>query len=487
MNLNPAQHHDMPIVLQGAFAPTETEKVLDNLEVEGEVPKDLNGLYVRNGPNRKFAAEGRYHWFDGDGMLHAVRFDRGKVQYRNRWIMTDSLAEEIEAGKALWQGIKEPPRRDRNDMPVKCTSNTDVKYFAGSLVSMWYLGGAVYKIDPDDLSTRKKLNGDPRLSSLPISAHSKVDERTGEFHFFAYGKTPPFMWYGCVEKSGALKFLIDVPTPGPRLPHDMALTENYAVLHDFPLFYEQEAFKAGRHKLKFHQDIPSRFAVVPRSGDQSKIRWFEANPTFMYHASNAWEEDDGQGGTEIVMTGTPFRLPRDWKGKIQADEFPKMVASLAHDFLFYEWRFNLRTGLTRERVIDDIVNSEFPSINSAMLGRKTRYSWNMLMGRAEQPEDPRFCGMTRFDLKTKQTQTYNEGPNRWWSEAPFAPRDNWKDEDDGYLVGFVWDGDAEKSRIYIMDAKDVSKGPVCKITLPDRVPNGFHASWVSAERLQRGY
>ena len=166
--------------LCGAFAPINEEWVTDDLAVDGEVPQDLTGLYVRNGPNRRFEAPGRYHWFDGDGMLHAVRFDRGRVQYRNRWVMTDGLADEVKAGHALWQGIKDPPRRDRPDQPLKNTSNTDIKFWNGDLVSMWYLGGAVYRCSPDDLSTRGQLALDPRLNGLPISAHSKVDEQTGE-------------------------------------------------------------------------------------------------------------------------------------------------------------------------------------------------------------------------------------------------------------------------------------------------------------------
>ena len=100
-------------VLSGGFAPIGTEISIPLTDIEGEVPKNLNGMYVRNGPNRKFEAPGRYHWFDGDGMLHAVRFDRGAVTYQNRWVETDSLREEIHAGAALWQGIKDPPRKDR--------------------------------------------------------------------------------------------------------------------------------------------------------------------------------------------------------------------------------------------------------------------------------------------------------------------------------------------------------------------------------------
>ena len=87
-------------VLVGGFAPIESELTIDLTDIEGEVPKDLTGMYVRNGPNRKFEAAGRYHWFDGDGMLHAVRFEGGKVQYQNRWIMTDGLKEELSAGSA---------------------------------------------------------------------------------------------------------------------------------------------------------------------------------------------------------------------------------------------------------------------------------------------------------------------------------------------------------------------------------------------------
>lgn len=475
------------IVLSGAFAPVDRERAFDDLEVEGEIPADLNGVYVRNGPNRKYAAPGRYHWFDGDGMLHAVYFEGGRARYRNRWVMTDQLREEIEADRALWQGIKEPERRDRQDMPRKCTSNTDVKFFAGSLISTWYLGGAVYKADPRTLETKAKLNGDPRLHGLPISAHSKVDETTGEFCFFAYGKTPPFMWYGSVARDGRVTMFRDVETPGPRLPHDMGLTRNYAVLHDFPLWYDERALAAGRHKLDFHVEHPSRFAVVSRRDPNAPILWFEAKPTFMYHVSNAWEEDDGQGGTEIVMTGTPFRMPRDMVGNPQPDKFVAMIALLENDTMFYEWRLNLRTGLVKERPLDDIIVSEFPVINTAMTGEKTRYSWQLLMGRSERPEDPRFSGLARYDLQRGTSQTYHEGPNRWWSEAPFAPKDDPKSEDDGYLVGFVWDGDQGKSKVYVMDAKDLSRGPIAKITIPERVPNGFHAAWVSKARLDRGW
>ena len=42
-----------------------------DLEVEGELPRELNGTFYRNGPNPAYEPRGKYHWFDGDGMSHA--------------------------------------------------------------------------------------------------------------------------------------------------------------------------------------------------------------------------------------------------------------------------------------------------------------------------------------------------------------------------------------------------------------------------------
>lgn len=66
----------------GVYAPVPDEITADNLMVMGEIPKDLNGVYLRNGPNRQFDAPGRYHLFDGDGMIHAVHFENGKARYQ---------------------------------------------------------------------------------------------------------------------------------------------------------------------------------------------------------------------------------------------------------------------------------------------------------------------------------------------------------------------------------------------------------------------
>ncbi|MFM9972875.1 MAG: carotenoid oxygenase family protein [Burkholderiales bacterium] len=480
MKLSDLPHHEIA-GLDGPNAPIAKESYFDSLEViEGEVPKDLNGVYVRNGPNPRFAPDWRYHVYDGDGMLHAAYFDRGRVSYRNKWIRTAGLAEELAAGRSLWKGLKEPPRADRPDQPQKNNSNTDVKYHAGKLLTMFSLTGVPYHVDLMSLDTIGPATFDGAIKKL--SAHSRPDEHTGELLFFDYGKEHPYMSYGVIGPDGKLKHHIPVELPGPRLPHDMAVTEHYTILHDFPLIPDPEALKLGRHKLTFHPEMPSRFGIVPRYGAASEIRWFEASALYMLHVANAWEEGD-----EIVMVGTPYRVHKDDFGQPDVKRLIGTIRKRQRDFLLYEWRFDLKTGETHERVIDDVLNSEFPVINNEYAGRKNRWSYHIIFPQGGD-EEPRFTGLAKYDLTTGGYQAWSEGPAFYYNEPMFARADDMQAEDDGYLVTFVWNPNEVRSEIQIFDCRgrEFGRGPIARVGLPQRVPNGFHATYVSRKRLESG-
>jgi carotenoid cleavage dioxygenase len=449
------------------------------MEIIGLVPSDLNGLYVRNGPNAYFPPDWRYHAYDGDGMLHAVQFQNGRVTYRNRWVETSALQEEKAAGQALWKGIKEPWRKDRPDEPLKNTSNTDIKYHAGRLISMWYRSGMPYAVDPYTLQTLGTADYEGALQR--ISAHSRPDEHTGELLFFDYALKPPYMQYGVIGPNRQLRHRIDVDLPGPSLPHDMAITEQYTILHDLPLRPDPEALAVGRYKVKFFADQPSRFGIVPRYGQASEVRWFNAKPTYLLHVVNAWEE-----GEEVVMVGTPYRTYTDESGQVDARRLEQTIHLRQRDFLLYEWRFNLRTGQTAERVIDDVLNTEFPVINGRYQGRRNRWTYNVLFPQGGR-EEPRFPGLVKYDLTTGGYIAFSAGPQFFYNEPGFAPRDNATEEDDGYLVTLVWNPVELRSEIQIFDAKGarMAEGPVARIILPRRVPHGFHATFVSQTTLER--
>ncbi|HQK31198.1 MAG TPA: carotenoid oxygenase family protein, partial [Phycicoccus sp.] len=143
--------------LLGVYAPVEDELSTDELQVIGTIPTDLNGVYLRNGPNRQFAAPGRYHMFDGDGMIHAAHFENGKVRYQNRYVRTQAFREESAAGRALWTGLMENPKDNPwgngHGLGIKDAANTDVIYHRGQVLATWYLCGQPYGIDPLSLET----------------------------------------------------------------------------------------------------------------------------------------------------------------------------------------------------------------------------------------------------------------------------------------------------------------------------------------------
>jgi carotenoid cleavage dioxygenase len=221
--------------------------------------------------------------------------------------------------------------------------------------------------------------------------------------------------------------------------------------------------------------------VIPRYGSPDQIRWFEAAPAYMLHVVNAWEEGD-----EVVMVGTPYRLHHTEDGRPDARRLERTINQRQRDFLLYEWRFNLRDGTTRERVLDDVLNTEFPVINSAHQGRRNRWSYHINFPQGGR-EEPRFPGLVKYDLETGGYIALSAGPRWFYNEPGFAPRDNPQAEDDGYLVTLAWNPVDALSEIQVFDARGarLAEGPVARVPLPRRVPHGFHATYVSQRVLDR--
>ena len=283
----------------GAWRPNFREWDADGLAVEGEIPADLAGVYLRNTENPVHPSIGKYHPFDGDGMVHQIAFAEGQASYRNRFVRTDGFLAEQEAAESLWTGMLGDPEQSRREDGwgargrMKDASSTDVIVHNGKALTSFWQCGDLYELDPRTLETTGKA---PWATGFPsptgVSAHTKLDQRTGELLVFGYGKEAPYLHYGVVSADGRLVHSIDVPLPGPRLPHDMAFTERYAILNDLPLFWDPDLLAQGIHLPRFHPDVPSRFAIVPRRGRTEDIRWFEADPTYVLHWINAYEDGD---------------------------------------------------------------------------------------------------------------------------------------------------------------------------------------------------
>lgn len=465
----------------GAWTPVFDEYDADDLEVIGEIPKDIDGIYVRNSENPAFGSIGLYHPFDGDGMIHTMSFRDGKASYKNRFVRTKGLMAEIEAGKPLWAGIAEDPRLSTRPGwgahgGIKDSSSTDVVVHAGKILSTFYQCGEGYRLDP---YTMEQFGTEGWVPLDGISAHPKLDENTGELLFFNYSTHAPYMHYGVVGPDNKLKHYIPIPVPGPRLPHDMAFTKNYSIIADLPLFWDADILAKGRHAARFHRDIPTRFAIVPRYGQPEDIRWFEAAPTYVLHWMNAWEEGD-----EIVLDGyfqeDPAPKPLDAPGG--DPRLGQLMAYLDENSFkpkLHRWRFNLKTGAVSESHLDDRL-LEFGSFNQTYGGEKSRYLYSTFT----KPGWFLFEGLVKHDFETGKSETLNFGEGRFGSEAPFAPRVGARSEDDGYIVSFITDMVENRSECVLIDAQNITDGPVCRIILPHRISSGTHATWADGPTVR---
>ena len=287
------------------------------------------------------------------------------------------------------------------------------------------------------------------------------------------------MTFGVADPNGQLVHQVDVPLPGPRSPHDLGLTERYAVLHDLPMFQDAELLaKHGKRVVRFHPDVPARFGVIPRRGTPDEVRWFEAEPCYLLHVVNTYEDGDW-----VVMDGcrqaNPITSPDPEDGPLA-----KMLAFRRRSHALYRWRFNLRTGEVREHEIDDL-NTEFPRINPLRLGRNYRYTYNQYLpvtgGKGLSGRCQTFDALVKYDVETGSYQRYDYGEGVYGNESPFAPSTHARPEgpeDNGYLVTFSTDSNDWTSRALIFDAADITRGPICRIPIPRRIPLGFHANWI---------
>ncbi len=466
--------------LAGNFAPVHEEILVDNLTVIGELPIDLSGVFVRNGPNPQFAPRGRYHWFDGDGMLHGVRLHGGKAQYRNRYVRTKGFKIERGKGEAIWTGLLEPPRIDNPHGPYKNTANTALVWHDGRLLALWE-GGEPHEIRAPGLETIGPYTYNGKLISA-FTAHPKVDAITGEMMFFGYSvAAPPYLKYSVVSAAGELLRTVPIDLPVGVMMHDFAVTEHHTIFMDLPLTFRPERLQRGEPAFAFEPDTPSRFGILPRHGENSNIRWFEAPACYVFHTLNAYEVDD-----EVVLTACRMNATNVLGASetLEHHRESKTTDSKNDASRLYCWRFNLTTGAVREEALDD-QPSDFPRVNEQLTGRQTRYGYTARFAPSQEGESPQFDGLIKYDFVTGSSETHEFGRGRYGGEGVFVPRPGAVAEDDGWLLTFVHDTVEGQSELVVVNAQDITSEPVARLLIPQRVPYGFHGTWISDRQLAK--
>jgi carotenoid cleavage dioxygenase-like enzyme len=423
------------------YLPIDTESDVKTLRVDGAIPPELFGTYVRNGPNPR---RGKVpHPFFGDGMVHAVRLDHGRaLRYANRWVRTPSFE------RAATGGVR--PRGDLRD----AVANTNVIAHAGRILTL-VENGLPYQID-DSLRTIGAYDFGGRLHT-PMTAHPKICPTTGEMYFFGAQWSPelPALTFHRAAENGALVESREIEVGAHTMMHDFAITERHVLFMDLPVVFDIERAKAGTMPFRWSDTYGARLGVMNRGGTGS-VRWFEIEPCYVFHVLNAYDVPGG-----IVLDAV--RYPELWRD--ETDSFGKTT--------LHRWTLDLDTGTVRESTLDD-TPVEFPRIDERCTGRKHRYGYAIGFDSLAR------AAIVKYDLATGTSRRRTFGPACMPSEVTFVAEPGEMSEDAGWLLTYVYDAGSELSDFVILDARDLSVQAT--VTLQRRVPYGFHGTWIDAKR-----
>jgi len=453
--------------LQGNFAPWRMEGVAEDLEVTGRIPQDLAGTYYRNGPNPAFEPPGRYHWFDGDGMIHAITLGDGRAQYRNRYVLSAGLKEERAAGRGLFSGLLDI---DPSEAPrFKNTGNTNIVWHAGRLLALMEAAFPT-RMEPRTLETLGELDFDGRLAGA-MTAHPKMDPETGEMLFFGYSPFPPHLQYHVADREGRLVRSEVIDVAWPSMMHDFAITKDHVIFILCPLVFSFENLAKRGGVFSWEPERGTRLGVMPRSGGNADVKWFETEASYVFHPMNAFADGDAIVLDVARYGRLDFMSPQAATNPSWRDENAARM---------HRWRIDLRAGGVKSTPLDDIV-TEFPRVDERRLGRRHRFGYTV----AREPElndgaQPVWTAVKKYDLERGTAETRRFGAENGVGEPLFVPRGEGAAEDDGWVLVLAYDHARNTSDFHILDAQNVRGEPVAVVHLPHRVPYGFHGNWVAA-------
>ncbi|TYJ29937.1 hypothetical protein E1A91_A06G100700v1 [Gossypium mustelinum] len=524
---------DQPLLpSQSNFGPVnEMKEAVQVTNIQGEIPRDFaEGVYIRNGPNPIFGAltstssmfgRSSYTWIEGEGMLHALYFCKGvegdwTVLYKNRYVETETLKLEKQRNKPLFLPALE------GDSPAilsayllnmlrygkvnKEISNTNVFEHGGKMYSI----AENHKPQEINILTLETLN-DWDVNggwNRPFSSHPKKAPGTGELVILGIDATKPFAELGIISADGnKLLHRADLKLNRCSLCHEIGVTQRYNVFMDHPLLIDLNRLVRGSSLMKYEKEGYARIGIMPRYGSADSIQWFKVKPNCTFHLFNCFEDGD-----EVVMWGCRALdsiIPGPDKGQNKFDWFSRKLRpikpiegsmdAVSEDQLVfprpYEWRMNKQTGDVKERNLTGTEYSmDFPFINEGFVGVQNNYGYCQVRDSIASSASgmAKYGGLAKlyfgeqnpgFSLKENEVEGLIKveyhmfEKNTFGTGAAFVPKQGGVEEDDGWVVTFVHNEDTNISQVLIIEAKSFTSKPVARITLPFRVPYGFHGTF----------
>ena len=433
-------------VLQGNFAPVDDENSFDHLEVVGTIPEDLQGTLLRTGPNPVNPGP-NHHWFVGDGMLHAIQLGNGQAKsYRNRWVRTKVLEEKT--------GLSAAKGGSQLELMIQGSGNVNVVGHGDRVLALPEVG-LPYEMDKQ-LNTKGLFDYAGKLTSN-MTAHPKIDGRTGQMLFFGYEVFAPFLRYHEASANGDLVKSINIDLPEGIMMHDFGVTETRVVFMDLPVVFELALVEKG-FPFQWLDSHQSRLGIMNRSSDADTVQWINIDPCYVFHPLNSYDDGD-----KIVMDVVRYKKMMTAPGDDDYEQGSNLI----------RWVIDPTAGTVQTTTLSEI-DIEFPRVNPRVECYKHQFGYALKAGGTHG-----FSDLLKFDLDAGTTQTYGVGDHCAGGEPVFVESANGEAEDAGYILSVVYNGDTQLSELHIIDAQDFESKPLAIVKLNARVPFGFHGNFIA--------
>eukprot|EP00898_Chlorokybus_atmophyticus_P000238 jgi/Chlat1/1214/Chrsp115S00745 len=474
--------------------------------------QDLNGTYMRNGPGKFEVGTDRVvHPFDGDGLVASFSLQNSRAYFRCRYVRTAGYEAELAAGKVLFRNSFGTQRKggfaaNLFDVSQKNVANTNVVAWGGKCLALWEamqphgldpytletygvetLGGILHEGLPFSTGVEFLDKYGKGLGGDPLSAHPHVDHATNRLVTFGskfvsarnltHGPVDTNVTFYEFNDKFGLAHKRELRIPGFAFAHDFCFTENYYLLYQAPVRYDPLPFvfglKGPAECLKFLPNRPCKVHLIPRPDGKYKDKApmvIDAGSCFVFHHANAFEQEDGT----IIVDSIVLPTLNDF-GMIASSDYLDIDWATVPENRLWRHRIDVnKKEVTARQMSKRIV--EFPTINGAAFGKKHRYIY---CGASRHPtRNQPFGTWVKFDVDTGATSEFSLGRSHFFQEPEFVSRANPTSEDDGWLMGLVYDSIEDRTDLVILDAKDMEAGPVATCHLKHHVPYGLHGNYV---------
>ncbi|MCF8058990.1 MAG: carotenoid oxygenase family protein [Bacteriovoracaceae bacterium] len=439
-------------------------------DIEGEIPRDLEGKLLRVGPGLKENHKTQLkHFFDGDAYLQCLSFSNGSVTLQAEFINTPERAEELKKGEMIYNEFGTmAPKKTRK---LKNQPNISIVPWRENYLALSE-GGHPVLLKEKDLSYKEQHDFKGTLpKNVSFTAHPKFERDTGVGYGFGIkqGMSKSLMVYRMNPTSGELEELYNLPQPKVFMIHDFLVSENYIVFLIPPAFFKLTdiIFNRGSmgDSMQYDENLGTRLIVLEKK-KKGKRREYRLPSSLSFHHGNLYED-----GEDLCFTSFQARDASLLSHISNWHESPRRNLERPNAF---QWRFNLSSGSVIEKRLLAKAH-DFPFFNPRFLGKRNQYLYSTEMGEGDDPM--RFKGISKIDTDLGIVAQYKAQVTETFGEPVYYESKS-LEEDGGYLFVPGYSKERDQSFVDLLEAKEMKR--MARIWLGGFFPVGFHGHFISA-------